>query len=152
MPITAGAFVGRDVTVEFSIADETASVGSLSWTTLGMMRGKSMSTNWEDTDTTADNSPSYTKTQLVTFKMVEFSGDGVSYADTAYNQAALRAHVISPGAGTNNQPKAWLRMTDPDGRVYTGPFIFTKWEDARQYDGAATWSVTAKSNGAVTFA
>lgn len=152
MPISSGAFVGRDVTVEFSIADESAVVGSLSWSLLGMMRGKSMKTNWDDTDTTADSSPAYTKTQLVTFKMVEFSGDGVSYADTSYNQKTLRAHVISPGAGTNSQPKAWLRLTDPDGSVYTGPFIFTSWEDGRQHDGASTWSVSAKSNGAVTFA
>lgn len=152
MPITAGPFVGRDVVVEFAIADETVALASLSWNLLGMMRGKTMSTSWDDTDTTADNSPSYTKTQLVTFKMVEFSGDGVSYADTAYNQNMLRAHVISPGAGTLNQPKAWLRVTDPDGKVYTGPFLITKWEDSRSYDNAATWSLSAKSNGAVTFA
>ncbi|HRI16898.1 MAG TPA: phage tail tube protein [Burkholderiaceae bacterium] len=152
MPITAGAFVGRDVVVEFSIADENATLASLTWSTLGMMRGKTMSTKWDDTDTTADNSPSYTKTQLVTFKMVEFSGDGVSYADAAYNQNTLRAHSISPGAGTANQPKCWFRMTDPDGKVYTGPFIITSWEDARSHDSAATWKLGAKSNGAVTFA
>ena len=147
-----GAYVGRDVAIEFAIADEDATSGSLTYKVLGMMRGKKSSVKWETADTTADLSPDFTKTNLVTFKSVEVSGDGVSYTDTAYNQNTLRAHVISPGAGTNSQPKAWLRLTDPDGSVYTGPFIFTSWEDGRQHDGASTWSVSAKSNGAVTFA
>jgi len=146
-----GAFVGRDVVLEFAIAAEDATLASLSFSTLGMMRGKSMKTNWDDVDTTADDSPDYTKTSLVTFKMVEFSGDGVSYTDTAYNQNTLRAHVISPGSGTGNQPKAWLRMTDPDGSVYVGPFIITEWADERGHASESTWSLSAKSNGSVTF-
>jgi predicted secreted protein len=144
------AFVGRDVLMEFAIGLESASLGSLTFQTLGMMRGKEMKTGWDDVDTTADMSPAYTKTSLVTFKSVEFSGDGVSYTDALYNQNTFRAQVINPGAGTNNQPKVWLRMTGPDG-VYVGPFIVTEWTDARPYDDAATWSIAAKSNGAVTF-
>lgn len=147
-----GAFVGRDVVVEFAIAAEDATVGSLSFSVLGMMRGKTMKTNWDDVDTTADDSPAFTKTSLVTFKMVEFSGDGVSYTETVHGQKTLRAHVISPGAGTGNQPKCWFRMTDPDGSVYTGPFIVTEWSDERGHASEATWSLSAKSNGEVTFA
>lgn len=145
------AFVGRDVVVEFAIAEEDATLGSLSFVTLGMMRGKSMKTDWETADTTADDSPAYTKTSLVTFKAVQFSGDGVSRDDAAYNQDTFRAHVISPGAGTSNQPKVWLRMTDPSGAIYVGPFIVTSWADERPYDDTATWSMTAMSNGEVTF-
>lgn len=147
-----GAFTGRDVAVEYAIADENAIVGALVFTRLGMMRGKSMKTGWETVDTTADKSPQFTKTSLVSFKSMEFSGDGVSYDDAVHNQKVLKAHVINPGAGTANQPKVWLRMTDPDGSKYTGPFIITEWSDDRPYADAATWSISASSNGAVTFA
>jgi predicted secreted protein len=144
------AFVGRDVQMEFAIAKEDASSGSLSWQTLGMMRQKSMKTSWETVDTTADDSPSYTKTSLVSFKNVEFSGDGVSYTDAVYNQQTLKAHVLNPGSSTDNQPKVWFRMTGPDG-VYVGPFIVSEWSDERAHADAATWSISASSNGAVTF-
>lgn len=147
-----GAFTGRDVAVEYAIADENAIVGALVFTRLGMMRGKSMKTGWETVDTTADKSPQFTKTSLVSFKSMEFSGDGVSYDDAVHNQKILKAHVINPGAGTANQPKVWLRMTDPDGSKYTGPFIITEWSDDRPHADAATWSISASSNGAVTFA
>lgn len=144
------AFVGRDVTVEFAIALETATLGSLSWNALGMMRGKTLNAQWDDVDATADQSPAYTRQNLVTFKMVEFSGDGVTYTDALYNQATFKAQVINPAAGTGNQPKVWLRLTAPDG-VTTGPFLVTQWSEERPFDNVATWSIAAKSNGAVTF-
>lgn len=146
-----GANVGRDVLVEFSIADESAVVGSLSWLTLGMMRGKDLKTTWDTADTTADDSPDYTKTQLVTFKNVEFSGNGVSYTDALYNQKTLRAHVMSPGAGTGNQPKAWFRITYPDASFVRGPFIVSEFNDSAPHADACTWSMKAMSNGAVTY-
>lgn len=144
------AFVGRDVLLEFAIAKEDAVLGALTFQTLGMMRQKSMKTSWDTVDTTADNSPAFTKTSLVTFKSVEFSGDGVSYTDAAYNQQTFKAQVINPGAATDNQPKVWIRMTGPDG-VYVGPFIVSEWSDDRAYANEATWSISASSNGAVTF-
>lgn len=146
-----GAFTGRDVAVEYAIADENATAGALVFVTLGMMRGKSMKTSWETVDTTADKSPQFTKTSLVSFKSMEFSGDGVSYDDAVHNQKILKTHVINPSVGTANQPKVWLRMTDPDGSKYTGPFIITEWSDDRPHADAATWSISASSNGAVTF-
>lgn len=144
------AFTGRDVLIEFAIGDENATPGALTWKTLGMMRGKGMNVSWDVVDTTADQSPEYTKTSLVTFKQVEFSGDGVAYTEAIYNQAELKAHIYNPGGSTNGQPKAWIRQTGPDG-VTSGPFIFTKWDSAAPYADAVTWSTTAMSNGAVTF-
>lgn len=146
-----GAFTGRDVLVEFAIADEAVLPGGLVYSRLGMMRGKTMKTSWDTVDTTADQSPNFTKTSLVTFKAMEFSGDGVSYDDAIYNQNTLKAHVISPGVETANQPKVWFRMTDPDGGKYEGPFIVSEWSDERPYADAATWSISASSNGAVNF-
>ena len=146
-----GSFTGRDVLVEFAIADETTLPGALTYARLGMMRGKTMKTSWDTVDTTADQSPDFTKTSLVTFKSMEFSGDGVSYDDAIYNQNALKAHVISPGVETAKQPKVWVRMTDPDGGKYEGPFIVSEWSDERPYADAATWSISASSNGGVSF-
>jgi len=144
-------FVGRDVVVNFAIALESADPAGLTFKRLGMMRGKSMKTSWDTVDTTADQSPAFTKTSLVTFKAVEFSGDGVSYGEAVANQKEFKAHVINPGAGTLNQPKVWLQMIDPDGDEYEGPFIVSEWSDDRPYADAATWSITAMSNGAVVY-
>lgn len=145
-----GAHVGRDVMVEFALGDEDQAEGSLSWLNLGMMRGKSIKTSWDTADTTADDSADFTKTSLVTFKNVEFSGDGVSYDDAIFNQETLEAHVVSPGASTGNQPKAWFRLTYPSGKKYVGPFIVSEWSNDSPYSDAATWSITAMSNGEVT--
>lgn len=145
-----GAHVGRDVMVEFALGDEDQAEGSLSWLTLGMMRGKSIKTSWDTADTTADDSADFTKTALVTFKNVEFSGDGVSYDDAIYNQETLEAHVVSPGSLTGGQPKAWFRLTYPSGKKYVGPFIVSEWSNDSPYSDAATWSITAMSNGEVT--
>lgn len=143
------AFSGRDVAVEFAIGVETATVGALTFKNLGMMRTKSFKVSWETIDTTADDSPQFTKTSLVSFKSVEFSGDGVSYDDALYNQAELEAHIHVPGSTTQNQPKIWLRLTFPDA-VFVGPFIATEWSRDASYTDAGTWSMSASSNGAVT--
>lgn len=144
-------FVGRDVVVNFAIGLESANPAGLTFKRLGMMRGKTMKTSWDTVDTTADQSPAFTKTNLVTFKMVEFSGDGVSYGEAVSNQKEMKAHVISPGAATGNQPKVWLQMIDPDGDQYEGPFIVNEWTDERPHADAATWSMSAMSNGDVVF-
>lgn len=143
------AFSGRDVAVEFAIGVETATVGALTFKNLGMMRTKSFKVSWESIDTTADDSPEFTKTSLVSFKSVEFSGDGVSYDDEVYNQSELEAHIHVPGSTTQNQPKIWLRLTFPDA-VFVGPFIATEWSRDASYTDAGTWSMAASSNGAIT--
>ena len=144
------AFTGRDVLIEFAIGDENALLGALTFKRLGMMRGKGMNVNWDTVDTTADQSTAFTTTSLVTFKAVEFSGDGVAYTEAIFNQAELKAHIYNPGASTNGQPKAWIRQTAPDG-VTVGPFTFASWESASPYADAVTWSTSAMSNGNVTF-
>lgn len=143
------AHVGRDVLVEFAIADEDAEIASLTYLNLGMMRGKSIKTSWDTADTTADDSADFQKTSLVTFKNCEFSGDGVSYDDAVFNQETLEAHVVSPGSATANQPKVWFKLTYPSGKIYEGPFIVSEWANESPYSDAATWSITAMSNGEV---
>lgn len=146
------AFSGRDVVVEFAIAKEDAAIGTLSWQRLGMVRSKKgPSVSWSDSDTTADMSPAYTKTALVTFKEITFGGDGVSYSDAVYNQKVLKAHVVNPSASTDSQPKVWWRITELDGSQWVGPFLMLSWESEAPYDGPCTFSFDSKSNGAVTY-
>jgi predicted secreted protein len=144
------AYSGRDVLLEFAIGDENSSPSSLTFLTLGMMRGKGMSVTWDTADATADKSPAFTKQTITTFKMVEFSGDGVAYTEALHNQSTLKAHVYNPGVGTGSQPKVWLRQTAPDG-VTIGPFTVTEWDSDAPYADVVTWSMTAMSNGQVTF-
>jgi len=144
-----GALAGRDTMVEFAIAPETALVGSLVWKTLGMMRSKSLSDKWETFDTTADDSPDFTKTSQVSFKMVSFSGDGVTYTEDSYNQDEFSSAVCSIPLIKANAAKVWLRISKAN-KVRTGPFIVTEWSEEDPYDGACTWSISAESNGAVT--
>ncbi len=145
-----GAYVGRDVKVEFALKAETLPKPAAGdYKVLGMMRGKSLGTTWDTVDTTGDKSPNYTKTSLVTFKNVEFSGDGVSYDDDVHNQALLEKHVVSPPVETGNQPKVWFKFTYPGGKVYEGPFIVSSWSNDSPYANEATWSISATSNGDV---
>lgn len=142
------AYVGRDVSVEFAIALPTANPAGLVYQMLGMMRAKDLKATWDSVDTTADKSPQYTRTSLVTFKAVEFSGDGVSYDDAVYNQLNFEKHAVNPPASTNNQPMVWLRITYPN-KVYAGPFVVAEFSNSTPFDGEATWSISAKSNGAI---
>ena len=144
-------FVGRAVAVEFSLADETATVGSLTWTRLGAMRGKTLSGTWDSVDGTADTSPGNSKEMLTTFFGMEFSGDGVAYGETVSGQKALRAHFMSPPSGTQYQPKAWLRITEPDGSITVGPFMIGEFSAEFPHADVATWSLKATSNGACTY-
>jgi predicted secreted protein len=146
-----GASTGRDVVIEFAIADEKAIYANLTFKELGMMRGKSIKLSWDTVDTTADKSPEFTKTSLVTFKSAEFSGDGVSYGEAAHNQKELKAHVYNGASAMGFQPKAWIRQTEPDGSVTYGPFIFTEWSSDAPYGDAVTWSTSATSNGAIVY-
>ena len=145
-----GAYTGRDVTVEYAIADENATYGSLVFKVLGMMRDKGFPVSWDTVDATADKSPQFTKENLVTFKSAEFNGSGVARTEAVHNQAELKAHIYNPGSATSNQPKVWIRETSPDGVTYA-PMIATKWESSSPYSDVVTWQMSAMSNGPVTY-
>ena len=143
------SFVGRDVVVKYAIGPETTAPAAGDYKRLGMMRAKDWEVQWDDVDTTGDTSPDFTRSALVTFKSITFSGDGVSYEDTVHNQAELEGHVFTPGSTTAGQPKVWFKIEFPDF-TYTGPFLCTSFSRAAPFDDAVTWSMSAKSNGAVT--
>lgn len=144
-----GSFLGRDVAVFYAIACPNAKPGDEAYKALGMMRGKSLSVEWETADATADKSADYTKESLVTYKSISFSGDGVSRTEEIHNQKALKRHVINPGEATGSQPHVWLKLVSPLD-VTEGPFLCTSFKEEDPHDDVSTWSIECESAGKVT--
>lgn len=143
-----GAFTGRDVAVFFAIACPNAKPADEEYQALGMMRGKTLSVEWETADATADKSADYTQESLVTYKSVTFSGDGVSRTEEIHNQKTLKRHVVTPGEATGNQPYVWLKIVSPLD-VTEGPFLCTSFEEENPHDDVSTWSIECSSAGQV---
>ena len=147
----SGAFSGRDVAVMYAIACPNAAPSDEDYKVLGMMRGKTLSVEWETADVTADKSAEYTKENIVTYKNISFTGDGVSRTEAIHNQKEMKRHVFNPGAETAGQPYVWLKIVSPND-VTTGPFLVTNFEEDSPHDDASTWSLEATSAGKVTVA
>lgn len=144
-----GAFLGRDVAVFFAIACPNAKPSDGEYKALGMMRGKTLSVEWETADATADKSADYTKESMVTYKSVSFSGDGVSRTEAIHNQKGLKRHVINPDETTGFQPYVWLKLVSPVD-VTEGPFLCTSFKEEDPNDDVSTWSIECSSAGKVT--
>lgn len=144
------AYDGKTCAVSFAIADEAAAVPTV-WTTLGMMRTKSITGTWDTADSTADSTANSAKTAIATRKGFSFSGDGVSYDDDAYNQLTLKDQFYNPTTTTQNQPKAWFKLVFGSGESFTGPFLMTTWKDDAPEADVCTWSVEAAGNGNVVY-
>ncbi len=148
MPCEAGAFTGRDVVVYYAIGCPESQPANGDYKRLGMMRGKTVSAEWDTADATADMSAAYTQENLVTYKNISFSGDGVTRKEDVYAQNALKRHVYNPPAETSNQPYVWLKIISPND-ITEGPFMVTSWQDEAPHDDVATWSIEASSAGSV---
>jgi predicted secreted protein len=144
----SGAFTGRDVVVLYAIGCPEIQPQADDYARLGMMRGKTISAEWDTADATGDMSPQFTKENLTTYKSVSFSGDGVSRKEEIYGQKAIKRHVYNPPATTSNQPFVWLKIISPLD-ITEGPFLVSKWEDQDPHDDIATWSIEASSAGLV---
>ena len=148
MACEAGAFTGRDVVVYYAIGCPESQPANGDYKRLGMMRGKTVSAEWDTADATADMSAAYTQENLVTYKSISFSGDCVTRKEDVYAQNALKRHVYNPPAETSNQPYVWLKIISPND-ITEGPFMVTSWEDEAPHDDVATWSIEASSAGQV---
>ena len=148
MACEAGAFTGRDVVVYYAISCPEVQPSNGDYTRLGMMRGKTTGAEWETADATADMSAAFTQENLVTYKNISFSGDGVTRKEDVYAQNALKRHVYNPPSETSNQPYVWLKIISPND-ITEGPFMVTSWQDEAPHDDVATWSIEASSAGSV---
>ncbi|MBP9148705.1 MAG: hypothetical protein KBG00_07970 [Rhodoferax sp.] len=146
------AYDGKTCAVSFSIAAKGATVGTLVWKELGMMKTKSMKATWDTADSTADSTPDSSKTAIATRIGVAFSGDGVSYDDAAYNQRGLKDQFFNPAVTTAGQPEAWFKLEYESGESFTGFFLMTSWSDDSPEADVQTWSIEASAQGKVTYA
>ncbi|EKT5410330.1 hypothetical protein QER60_004262 [Salmonella enterica subsp. enterica serovar Orion] len=144
----AGAFTGRDVVVYYAIGCPESQPSNGDYKRLGMMRGKTVNAEWETADATADMSAAFTQENLVTYKNISFSGDGVTRKEDVYAQNALKRHVYNPPDETSNQPYVWFKIISPND-ITEGPFMVTSWGDEAPHDDVATWSIEASSAGQV---
>lgn len=144
----SGAFTGRDVVVYYAIGCPEVQPAASAYNRLGMMRGKTVNAEWETADATADMSAAFTQENLVTYKNISFSGDGVTRKEDVYAQNALKRHVYNPPAETSNQPYVWFKIISPND-ITEGPFMVTSWGDEAPHDDVATWSIEASSAGQV---
>lgn len=145
---TSGAFTGRDVVVYYAPGCPEVKPAASAYLRLGMMRGKTVNAEWETADATGDMSAAYTQENLVTYKNVAFSGDGVTRKEDVYAQNILKRHVYNPPAETSNQPYVWFKIISPND-ITEGPFLVTQWGDEAPHDDVATWSIEASSAGQV---
>ena len=145
------AYDGKTAAVSFSIAASTATVGTLTWLTLGMMRTKSIKSTWDNADSTADSTPDSGKTAIATRLGHSFSGDGVSYDDAIHNQRALKNQFYNPSATTSGQPEAWFKIEYESGEVFTGYYLMNSWSDDSPEADVQTWSIEATCQGKLTY-
>lgn len=148
MACESGAFTGRDVVVYYAIACPEAQPAASEYSRLGMMRSKTTGIEWDTADATGDMSPQFTKENLVTYKEVTFSGDGVTRKEDIYAQKALKRHTNNPPPDTNNQPYVWFKIVSPND-IMEGPFLMKSWQDEAPHDDAATWSMESTGAGLV---
>lgn len=145
---TSGAFTGRDVVVYYAFGCPETQPAASAYHRLGMMRGKTVNAEWETADATGDMSAAFTQENLVTYKNISFSGDGVTRKEDVYAQNALKRHVYNPPAETSYQPYVWFKIISPND-ITEGPFLVNSWGDEAPHDDVATWSIEAASAGKV---
>lgn len=145
MPSNKTKYVGRDVVLEYAIAEGDAVPLEAAWKRFGSLRTKEFGLEWETTDGTADDSVGALRENLATFQTLSISGDGVCKASGAgaANLIELTKHVANPTA-TDGQPVAWIRMTFPD-LTFTAFMIITNMSRSAPYDDVVTFSLEASA-------
>ncbi len=120
MACEAGAFTGRDVVVYYAIGCPESQPANGDYKRLGMMRGKTVSAEWDTADATADMSAAYTQENLVTYKNISFSGDGVTRKRRCLCAERAEASRLQP-AGRDQQSAVCLAENHLSKRHYRRP-------------------------------
>lgn len=147
---SSGAYTGASVIFSFSL-DQSNTVVPTDYKRIGAVRSKSFGVEWDTVDVTADDSPSQTKENLVTFKSFDPTLSGVSRQEESKNLDELEDYVINP---VNGQSCGWVRVERPSKnsttKTYDIPVIFTNFKFTSSYDAPTEWNMDSISNGAVT--
>lgn len=133
---------GRDVLIKAE-----SSAGSGTYNTLGGLRVNSAKINNEPVDITSKDSAGWrTLLEGAGVQSISVSGSGVFTDATAYQ-------VVRVAAMANDQIN--FKIVFPGStypRVYTGEFMITELEEAGEYNGEMTYSLTLESSGTITAA
>lgn len=138
-------YTGKVVLVEYQIACGDTLPSPTGWKSLGAMRGKEMTLEWETVDATADDSVGAMRENLTTFQTFSISGDGTvkDVASGTANLTEITKHVANP-VETGGTPVAWMRMTYPD-LTFTAFMILTNMSRSAPYDDVVTYSMEASA-------
>lgn len=136
-------YVGKDVAVDYVIACGDVLPLEADWKSLGSMRAKELSGEWDTTDATDDSSVGGIREMLATFMSVTVSGDGVLKKVGGENLTELTKHFFNP-VETSGQPTLWLRMTFPD-LTFKAYFLLSSFGRNAQYDDVAQYSLEAQT-------
>ncbi len=136
-------YVGKDVILEYFIGCGDVRPLESDWKSLGAMRTKELSGEWDTADGTADDSVGGIREMLATFMSVTVSGDGVLRKAGGENLTELTKHFFNPVA-TSGQPAVWFRLTFPDV-TFTAYFLLSSFGRNATYDDVATYSLEAQT-------
>ena len=127
---------GRDVLVKINVGG--------SQTTIGGLRSSSVTVNQEMSDITNKSSTSLHRELLAGggVQSVTISGSGV------FTDSAAETTLLTNMGGAAH---ASMSFVIPHLGSYTGSYAITSLEYAGEYNGEATYSLTAESAGEITF-
>lgn len=130
---------GASVLVEYALACGDVDPKTLTFQRMGSMRGKDLTLSADTIDTTTDSSSGGYRSNLASFKTMEFTGDGLCRVGDASDsgQTQLTKHMFA-----EPQPVLWLRFTYPD-LTFTAYMILTEMSRSAPNDDAITFSMTA---------
>jgi TP901-1 family phage major tail protein len=130
---------GSPITFDPGVTDLTIEV----FTTLGGLRSKSFSFSADSIDVSNHGSNQWHELlDEAGMKSVEISGEGVytSAANFRYCESQAFANLLT----------CFAFIETISGRIYAGCFKITSIESSGDYDGEATYSLSAASSGEVT--
>ena len=138
-------YTGRDVVLDYHIGCGDELPLADDWKSLGSMRTKELTLEWETADATADDSVDALRENLATFQTMSISGDGTLKASGGGSASIteLTKHIVKPIA-TGGQPVMWLRMTFPDV-TFIAFMLLTNMSRSAPYDDVATYSLEASA-------
>ena len=129
---------GKSILAEFSAICGDVDPRTATFQPIGSMRGKDFTFSADTIDTTADDSDSGFRSNLVTFKTFEFTGDGIcrfgSEADSGNS-------ILTDLFFEEDQPMAWFRFTFPDRTFYVYSII-NEMSRSAPFDDAVTFSMS----------
>lgn len=137
-------FPGKMVVLRYFIGCPEVLPQEIDWNTLGSLRTKDYTIEWDTADGTDADSVGSIRENVATFMGVTLSGDGTAHATGPGAEAVieLEKHVSNPAA-TGGQPCAWFQIIDPRVTRTVYMLINSFSPLSAPFDDVTTWSFEA---------